>query len=273
MRNIALRLAFEGTNYHGWQKQLARDTIEGRLEAALEKILGAAPKIMGCSRTDAGVHALDYVCAFFCDSPIPPPKFAAILNGLLPSDIRIFESSEAPIDFNPRFCNGGKIYSYFVRNSRGKSPFLRNYALDFPFELDVCAMNEAARFLVGEHDFSSFMSSGGSQITTVRTIYSCDVNILKTADLVDFFGIIQNDEKILKIEIDANAYLYNMVRIIAGTLLDVGRNKISPRDVSLILAAKNRNLAGFTAPAHGLFLRKVKTAASVSRSEPQFRIN
>lgn len=242
MKNIKLILQYDGSCYHGFQIQPDVVTIQSVLQDALKKITGETIKVNGCSRTDAGVHAINYCAGFLTDSPIPADRFSLVMNNYLPSDIRIISSSLENDDFHPRFSVRSKQYVYTIMNSKEINVFNRNYVWQYDNYLDVDLMNKAAEYIVGEQDFKSFMTSGPQLETTVRNVMSLDVH---------------RYDDIIKIYIEADGFLYNMVRIITGTLLWVGEGKISPEDVKNIINKKDRSFAGPTAPPQGLALNKI----------------
>ncbi len=243
MKRIKLVTAYDGTNYHGSQIQNNGETIEGVLKAELSSLLKEEINLIGASRTDAGVHARGNVYVFDTESRIPPKKFTYALNARLPEDIRIQDSREVPLDFHPRHQDTVKTYDYRVLNRKLPLPEYRLYA-HFTYEdLNVEKMNEACKYFLGEHDFASFCAAGSQVESTVREIY--DLHVEKSGDL-------------LTISVTGNGFLYNMVRIIAGTLLKVGSGHILPQDIEKIIAGKDRSLAGPTAPAKGLTLVKIR---------------
>lgn len=242
MKNIAVRLMYDGSKYHGWQYQKNGITVQEVIEKALSKITGETIKVTGSSRTDAGVHALDYVFNFKSDTNIPPDKLPYALNYELSDDIVATSAWEADEDFNARFSSKGKKYIYKIWNSRMRNPFYAGYSWYLPYNLDRDKMKEAAEHFVGTHDFSAFMAAGGSQKTTVRTIKECYVEI-------------QDD--LITVTVSADAFLYNMVRIITGTIVECGMGKIEPSDISQIIKSGDRRKSGLTAPPEGLFLKEV----------------
>ena len=243
MKRIKLVAAYDGTNYHGSQIQNNGETIEGVLKAELSSLLKEEINLIGASRTDAGVHARGNVFVFDTESRIPPEKFSYALNARLPEDIRVQDSCEVPEDFHPRHQDTVKTYEYRVLNRKLPLPEYRLYA-HFTYEtLDVDKMNEACRHFIGEHDFASFCAAGSQVESTVREIY--DLHVEKAGDL-------------LTISVTGNGFLYNMVRIIAGTLLKVGGGHILPEEIPEIIEAKNRKEAGPTAPAKGLTLVQIR---------------
>ncbi len=239
MRRIKLTVAYDGTNYHGWQYQPGVVTIEGELNRCLSELFGKEIQVIGASRTDAGVHALGNIAVFDTLSRIPAEKIAYALNQRLPEDIRIRKSEETASDFHPRKCASRKTYEYRIINEEFLNPLERLYAHFTYVPLDVKRMQEGAAYLLGEHDFKSFCAAGSTAETTIRTIY--DITVKK-------------EESMIIIRVTGNGFLYNMVRIIAGTLMEVGKGRIQPAQVEGILAAKNRTKAGPTAPAKGLRL-------------------
>ncbi|MDE7048628.1 MAG: tRNA pseudouridine(38-40) synthase TruA [Lachnospiraceae bacterium] len=241
MKRVKLVVAYDGTAYHGWQFQPGSRTIEGELNSALGALLQEEVQVIGASRTDSGVHALCNVAVFDTDTRIPADKISYALNQRLPEDIRIQSSEEVEGDFHPRHCNSRKTYEYRILNTRFPIPTKRLYAHFTYVPLDVQKMRQAAAYLTGEHDFKSFCASGAVVESTVRTIYELAVE--KTGDEI-------------VIRVCGSGFLYNMVRIIAGTLMEAGRGNISPENVKTILEAKNRQMAGPTAQACGLTLVK-----------------
>ncbi len=239
MRRIKLIVAYDGTAYHGWQRQNNGVTVEEKLSEALFDLLGAETEITGASRTDSGVHALGNVAVFDTDSRIPGEKFAKALNVRLPEDIRVQESSEVPEDFHPRRVPCIKTYEYRILSRRIPLPMERLYSHFCYFRLDEERMNRAAAYLVGEHDYKSFCSPATQAETTVRTITGA--------------GVFREGEMIT-VRVQGTGFLYNMVRIIAGTLIEVGRGAIAPEDIPEILKKRDRTAAGPTAPACGLCL-------------------
>lgn len=236
-KRIRITVAYDGTNYSGWQLQKNGKTIEGELHRALCSILGKDIAITGASRTDAGVHSLGNVAVFDTDSRIPPEKFAFALNARLPDDIVVLHSEEVSPQWHPRHVESRKTYEYRILNRRMPDPTRRLYTCFCHWNLSLEAMQEAAGYLEGRHDFESFSSARKTVETTVRTIYSCRVERM---------------EDLVTIRVTGSGFLYNMVRIIAGTLLDVGRGMLEPKAIPEIMKARNRQAAGPTAPAHGL---------------------
>jgi len=217
--------------------------VEKVLNDKLSKLLGEEIKIIGASRTDSGVHALGNVAVFDTNSTIPGDRFSYALNTLLPDDITVQESCEVEQDFHPRHCDTKKTYEYKILNRQFPIPSKRFDTYFFPYSLDIFEMEEAAKYLVGEHDFKSFCSTKTQTETTIRTIYS--VKIARSDDVVS-------------IKVTGNGFLYNMVRIIAGTLIQVGTGQYEPLKVSRMLESNDRTLAGPTAPPEGLTLVEIQ---------------
>ena len=242
MKNIKIGLMFDGTNYHGFQRQKNGITIQECLENAIKKLSGECVQINGCGRTDAGVHAEYYTASFFWDSKIPCEKIPIALNTCLPDDIRIIDAEEADESFHARFSAKGKTYSYKIATGAVCDVFLRNFCWFCPCEPDFDKMRKAAEYFIGTHDFKGFMSSGSPRKTTVRTVK--DLTVEKNGDIFD-------------IDITADGFLYNMVRIITGTLLYAGIGRIEPDDIPRIILSGDRREAGITAPPQGLRLKRV----------------
>lgn len=240
--NVRLKLQYDGTNYHGWQVQKNGITVQQTLMDAVKCVTGEDAVIIGCGRTDAGVHALNYVCNFHTCSNIPIDRFPYAINTHLPNDIRVFEADAVSEDFHAGNSAVKKRYIYRILNRDINDAFLSKYAWHFKTPLDIDAMRHAAKAFLGEHDFIGFASSGFTVKTTVRTIYSLDIT---------------KEKNLLTIDICGNGFLYNMVRIIAGTLVFVGSGKTDYCDMADIIASKCRERAGITAPANGLFLKEV----------------
>ncbi|MBO7289508.1 MAG: tRNA pseudouridine(38-40) synthase TruA [Clostridia bacterium] len=242
MKNIKLILQYDGTLYHGFQIQPDVITIQSVLENCVEEITGVKTRVNGCSRTDAGVHAVKYCAGFVTESPIPAEKFSVVMNNYLPPDIRIISSSQEDEDFHPRFSTKSKEYVYTINTNPQTDVFSRNYEWQLKTKLNAKLMNKAAKNIIGEHDFCSFMTSGPELESTVRNVMSLNV--------------IEEGGKI-KIYIRADGFLYNMVRIITGTLVWVGEGRIKPEDVIGIIEKKDRSFAGPTAPPQGLALNEI----------------
>ena len=248
---IKLTIAYDGTAYSGFQSQTNALAVQDVLNRSLEDLFGHPVKTIGASRTDTGVHARGNVAVFDIDTHILPGKIALALNARLPEDIRIVDSREVPDDFHPRYCDCTKTYSYRILNRRFPDPMLRLYTLHYYYALDSDKMKEAALHFVGEHDFAGFCSAGYSGKSTVRTIYRSDV--VREGDLITY-------------TVNGKGFLYNMVRIITGTLISVGCGKIAPEEIPSIIAAKDRQLAGDTALAKGLTLEEICYAARIENA-------
>lgn len=257
-RRILLRVAYDGTNYHGWQVQPNAKTIEGELNRVLTQLTGEKIQVTGASRTDAGVHALGNVAVFDTASKIPAEKFSYALNQRLPEDIVIQSSLQVADDFHPRHCDCCKTYEYDILNRTFPLPAYRNTAYFLYGDLDLDAMRRACQAFPGEHDFASFCAAGAQVQTTVRTIYSLEVLEQPLAVTERGVSSQRSPERLLTIRVRGNGFLYNMVRIIAGTLVEVGRGHIRPEEVEGIIAACDRAKAGPTAPARGLRLVEIK---------------
>lgn len=240
---IKLTIAYDGTNYCGWQIQPNGITIEEVLNKALSKMLGERIVVIGASRTDSGVHALGNVAVFDTCTRIPAERIAYALNQQLPKDIVALKSEEVSTDWHPRYCNCRKTYEYRILNAKLPDPTRRLYTFFVSYDLNLENMRRGASWLIGEHDFASFCSTHTDVGSTVRTIYDLQ--------------IIQDREDELLIRISGNGFLYNMVRIIVGTLLRVGRGYYTAEQVKEILESKNRKAAGVTAPPQGLRLIEI----------------
>lgn len=243
-RRILLKIAYDGTEFSGFQRQPGRRTVEGTIDAAISQLTGIPVEVIGASRTDAGVHALCNIAVFDTESKIPAEKYSYALNRLLPPEIRIQASQEVPADFHPRRCSTEKTYEYRIYNAAFPDPVRRLYSYWTYRKLDTERMSHAAECLVGEHDFRSFCSTYTQAETTVRTITGIAVE--ESAE--------QMPREIV-IRVKGTGFLYNMVRIIAGTLLEVGAGRTEPEMVQEILDACDRRKAGPTAPPEGLLLK------------------
>ncbi|HQA08232.1 MAG TPA: tRNA pseudouridine(38-40) synthase TruA [Syntrophomonadaceae bacterium] len=242
MRRIKMIIEYDGTNYHGSQIQANGHTIQAEMQQCIERLTGEKTSILFAGRTDTGVHALGQVVAFDTEATIPPDRWQYALNSFLPDDIKVLHSTEVAASFHPRFDAVSKSYRYKIyRKNRGQTLW-RNYAFLCTDKLNLEAMREAARCLEGSHDFRSFCASGSSVKNFERKVLSCRL---------------EEAEPFLYLDITANGFLYNMVRIIMGTLLEVGRGNLAPGDIDRILAARDRSLAGPTAPPQGLYLMEV----------------
>lgn len=239
---VVLVIEYDGTNYCGWQVQKNGVSIQQRVEEAVERAVGVKTAVHSAGRTDAGVHAYGQVAHFDAETDIPADKFFYVLNTLLPDDIRIKKSYEAGGDFHARFSAKGKHYRYVIRNAREKGAIDRLYSMFEPVPLDLGRMKEAAKHIEGTHDFAAFCAAGTDIKGTVRTVYSVEV---------------ERKDDYICIDVKGGGFLYNMVRIIAGTLMGVGKGKLAPEAVRGALEAKDRTMAGATAQAKGLFLVEV----------------
>lgn len=249
MKRIRLLIAYDGTNYCGWQRQKNGVTIEGELTKALAQLLKKNVEVMGASRTDAGVHALGNIAVFDTESRIPPEKFAVALNQGLPEDIRVLASDEVPLDYHPRYRKTEKTYEYCVLNTKIGIPTITRYAYHVTRPLDVERMKEAAKCFVGEHDFSAFCSAGAQVHSKVRIVYEVSVEENEVPGC--------NLGSMIRIRVRGNGFLYNMVRIMVGTLLEIGFGRRSKDSIKEALVSGNRQDAGPTAPSQGLMLVRI----------------
>lgn len=261
-KNILLTIAYDGADFSGWQRQPDKPTVQGHLENTLSALFKREITLNGCSRTDAGVHALGSCASFKADIGLPVEKIPMVVNNALCgrekgpfaiAPIRILSAEEKPLDFHARFDCTGKKYVYRISNTSCIDVFKRNYVYHVDRALDIDAMIDAAKHLKGTHDFKSFESSGGNpRETTVRTIF--DVKVVSKAPAEED---LRSGSKEIEIAVSGDGFLYNMVRIIAGTLVDIGLGKIDPQDMKEIIEAKDRTKAGHTAPPYGLYLAEV----------------
>ena len=242
IRNIKLTLMYDGTAYHGFQRQKNGITVQQCLEEAIYKITGETTAVTGCGRTDAGVHAIRYTANFKTTCRIPAEKMHFALNAHLNDDIRVLKAEDAADDFHARYSAVNKTYTYKILNRSVGDVFLSRYSWFYPGKLDVELMKKAAAFFVGKQDFAAFMAAGSPVNSTVREIMKLDV---------------KKNDGIIEIDITADGFLYNMVRIIVGTLVYVGCGKISCESVPDIIASCDRVNAGITAPPEGLSLKEV----------------
>ena len=245
MRNIKMTVAYDGTSYHGFQEQRGTGlpTVQGELESSLAELAGRNVQVIGSGRTDAGVHARGQVVNFNAAGwNIPAERIPLALNGVLPEDMAVLDAMEVPEDFHARFSATAKEYRYKIHNSRIPDPFLRRYSFFFPRLLDIDSIRRESELLLGKHDFSAFKAEGTPVKTAVRTLY--DIRIDQKGDIIYLF-------------FRGDGFLYNMVRIMVGTLLEIGLYKHPPGALSGILSSKDRTRAGFTAPPQGLCLMKV----------------
>jgi len=249
MRRIKLVVAYDGTNYCGWQTQPGCQTVEGVINEKLSELLDTSICVIGASRTDSGVHADGNVCCFDTESRIPGEKFAYALNARLPEDIVVVRSEEVDENFHPRRNVLQKTYEYRIEIGTFQSPMGRLYASFLHNKLDVEKMQKAAAYLVGEHDFTSFCSVKTEIENHIRTIFDIDIREEKSGGL--------GENEFVVISVTGSGFLYNMVRIIAGTLINVGLGRIEPDNIQMILEAKDREKAGPTAVAKGLKLKEI----------------
>ena len=242
MKNLLLKVQYDGSNYEGWQSQPSGNTIQQKIEKAIFEITGERVKIIGSGRTDSGVHAKGQYCNFMSVAELPIEKMPGAFNSALPRDIRIIKSEEVPLDFHARYSAIKKKYSYHIDNNGIYNPLFRRYAYHIPQPLIVEEMEKASGFLLGSHDFRAFMSKGSSIKTTIREVK--DIKL-------------KSEDNFLIFTIAADGFLYNMVRIIIGTLVEIGLGKLDSEIIREMIITGNRNIGGPTAPPHGLFLEEV----------------
>ncbi|MGN1315685.1 MAG: tRNA pseudouridine(38-40) synthase TruA [Acutalibacteraceae bacterium] len=243
MRNLLFKIAFDGSSFHGWQQQANATSVQGELKNAWERLTGEKPNIIGCSRTDAGVHANEYYFSVRTQSDIPVTSFpVALVSAKLPGEISVYSCEEVDYDFNARFDCVKKEYEYVIENSLVPSPFMYKRAFNYKYKIDVDLMNKAAQYFVGTYDFSAFCAADAQVNSKVRTIYSARVF---------------RDGELVKFRVCGNGFLYNMVRIMVGTLLYVNNGKINAEDIPDIIKQGDRTKAGITAVPDGLYLNKV----------------
>ena len=242
MRNLLLTISYNGSKYCGFQVQNNGITVAERVQDAIERITGHRSDIKGCSRTDSGVHANMFCISFKTECDISCHRLRRAFDAVLPEDIAALSVEEVDDDFHARYSCVAKRYVYKIWNSTAKTPFYSDLTLHYPRKIDVELLNKAAAYFVGTHDFFGFCSSGSSVVDTTRTVYDCHLS---------------RDGDIVTVSITGNGFLYNMVRIVVGTLLEVNEGKILPDDIPDIIASRDRNRAGSTARAHGLYLDKV----------------
>lgn len=250
-RNLLLTLRYDGSHFHGWQFQPNCRTAEEELKKATARILGEEVRLQSCSRTDAGVHANMFCCNFQTDCIRETDKIILGLNAVLPEDIAVYGCEEKPCSFHARYDCKGKEYIYKIWNSKQRNPFCNHYALHFPRKIDADALNEKAKQFIGTYDFSSFCASGCTVKSTVRTVTDCRV---------------YRDGETVTFSVTGNGFLYNMVRIMVGTLLDISDGKIV-EPITSIIEAKDRSRAGITAPACGLYLNQVFYESEAKNSD------
>lgn len=242
MKNFLFKIKYDGSSFHGWQIQRGEVTVQQCLKDAFGHIFSQNVCVNGCSRTDAGVHANEFVFNVRLDTDMPPEKIIGALNAFLPDSATVFHCEEAEESFHARFDTKGKEYIYKILNSPYPDPFLRDRAYHYKYALDEKMLNNEAMGFIGTHDFAAFCASGSSVKSTVRTVY--DFRIEREKDMVIF-------------RVCGDGFLYNMVRIMVGTLLDINRGKIEKGSIPDILKSLDRKKAGVTAPACGLYLNKV----------------
>ena len=242
MKNIALRLRYDGSRYHGWQVQKNAITVAQTMEEALAKVCGERVKLTGCGRTDAGVHALRYCANFHSDCTVPVDRMPLAVNSRLPDDIAVVDAVEVPDDFNAIGSCVKKEYVYKILNSRIPDPFLADRVCFYPQRLDISLMQAAARAFEGTHDFKAVRSEGTQTKTTVRTVYWCRA---------------EKDGDLITVSICANGFLYNMCRAMVGTMVYASYGKLIPEEISALLEKRDRRLTGPTMPPQGLYLNRV----------------
>lgn len=241
-RNLKVRIGYCGTAYHGFQRQENAVSVQNILEDRLSRLTASDVKINGCSRTDTGVHANEFYFSFKTSHSIPCENIVRGMNSLLPGDIAVFDCEEVPSDFHARYSCKGKEYIYKILNRSVKDPFLEDRVLHYPYAMDADIMDKAAQNIIGTHDFSAFCGALGAKENSVRTVNVCSVS--REGDMVT-------------LKISGDGFLYNMVRIIAGTLIYVNEGKLSPEDITDIIESRDRSRAGVTAKPQGLYLNRV----------------
>lgn len=260
MRNIRLKLAYDGTDFCGWQQQLNGVAIQSVVSQAIQKITLEEPILLAAGRTDSGVHAVGQVAHFLTNSKIPAERLGFGVNALVPDAITILTAEDVPLNFHSRYHAVRKRYRYVIDNARCPLPFLRRFSYHARQRLNVEAMHQAAQVLVGKHDFRAFETQYPNRDSSVRTVQ--ELTVQRYANWPVAMpglepGVVSGTGDWVAIDVVADGFLYNMVRCIAGTLLEVGRGKWSQDDVTRILRTQNRKIAGITAPAQGLFLVQV----------------
>ena len=243
MRNLLITISYDGSAYHGWQVQKNAVTVQQVFQKAVEKLFCQKTDIKGCSRTDSGVHANMYCVSLKTQKNIPCENIITGLNTYLPKDIAVTSCIEVADDFHARYSVKSKEYVYRIYNSQIRNPFLKNYALHYRYPIDAQYLNEEAQAFLGSHDFSGFCSAKSDVEDTVRTVYS--------------FSVTRNGDEVI-FSVEADGFLYNMVRIMVGTLFFVNEGKIKQGELADVIKSKDRKRAGKTAPAHGLYLNNVK---------------
>ncbi len=242
MRNLKVTAAFKGTDYHGFQRQSGVKTVQQTLEEAIGSVLNESVTVFGCSRTDKGVHANEYCFNLKTENPIRHRNFLRGINDRLPDDISLLSCEDAPLDFHARYDTKAKEYVYLIHNSESKNPFEKDLSVHYRRPLDTELMQIGCKHFIGTHDFLSFCSKNGEKENTVRTIYKFDI---------------ERNGSAVKMTICGDGFLYNMIRIMAGTLFWINEGRLTPEDIPRILKAGDRKFAGKTAPAHGLYLNRV----------------
>ncbi|MGG6312179.1 tRNA pseudouridine(38-40) synthase TruA [Paenibacillus macerans] len=253
MRNLLMTVSYDGTNYFGFQTQPGGNTVQDHIEAAIRQLTGEEVKIHGSGRTDAGVHAREQPFHFHTASQIPVERWRLALNGRLPSDIRVMSAREVPLSFHSRRSAKRKTYRYTINANRIPDVFQRNYQFHHPGKLDVAAMRDSLPFLLGTHDYTSFASRHSTKASHIRTIYDVRLVVDPSPDVPGTGG-----QGIIDLYITGNGFLQHMVRIIVGTLLEIGEGKRKPQAMKAILEAKDRKAAGPTAESKGLMLWQVE---------------
>lgn len=242
MRNLLVKIAYNGAQYHGWQVQNNALTVQQVVQDAVEQLFGRREDVTGCSRTDTGVHANEYFFNMRTDRAIPCRNVVRGMNTMLPDDVAVLACTEVPEEFHARYSCTGKEYIYKIWNAESRNPFLHRLCLRYPFALDVGLLNGAAACFLGTHDFSAFCSAGSDVEDRVRTLYGAHVS---------------REGELVALTVRGDGFLYNMVRILVGTLLSVQEGKIDPGELPAILSSRDRSRAGRTAPPQGLYLNRV----------------
>ncbi len=250
MNKYLITIAYDGTDYHGWQVQPNGVTVQQTVQDAIERILGVREDVTGCSRTDAGVHANNFCFHMQTQRTLTPFRFVGALNAVLPDDIAVKDCRPVPPEFHARYDCIGKEYLYKIWNAPQRNPFCEGRYLHYKKPLDVSFLQSQAQSFVGTHDFAAFCAAGSTVEDTVRT--------------VEYFTVCRREEEVL-LTVKADGFLYNMVRIMTGTLLELAEGKLAPDSIPEILASKNRSRAGRTAPPHGLYLNRVYYPAAVGQ--------
>ena len=243
MKNLKLTISYDGSRYYGWERQPGRDTIQGKLEAVLSRMVNTEVNVIGAGRTDAGVHALNYTANAFFDTDLEERRILSGVNAVLPEDIRVKSIKECDEAFHARYCAKSKTYVYQIDTSIYGDVFKKPYVWRFKYPLNFENMQKCTPFFLGRHDFSAFMSKGAQAKTFEREIYECSLT---------------RQDDMITMKIRGNGFLYNMVRIIAGTLVSVGRGFLSGEEIPQIILSKERKRAGITAPPEGLMLYEIE---------------